>query len=228
VGRAVFSQVIIPEARVKSIPAFELTYFDPVEERYVTLETPEIPITVTADHRNSAPTTISFPADDGEVTPMTEADSPTPRYDDLLHIRKTAPRWISATSLESNSPGFYLIQAVFSIAFFTILGFGVVHWVKQRELGRDGSLPVLSFKQSLKRIPSVGRPKREFYHAVSTSLMLWEDEHPDVPAPVLEIVDRINDRCETALYSGSTQSDAPVTEAEVREIVPVLQKLARK
>ena len=227
-ARAVFSQVIIPEAKVKSIPPFELTYFDPNLEEYVSLETPAIPITVSADERNSSPTTISFPANAGELTRIPEAARPNPHFDDILHIRKTQPRWIAATSLESTSTWFYLVQAAFSIGFFTILGFGVIRWVKQREFDREGQLPVLSFRQSLKRIPKAGAPKREFYHAVSTSLMLWQDENPDPPAPVLEIVDRITDRCDTILYSGASPGSGPATDRDVAEIVPILQKLAKK
>ncbi|MDF2376017.1 MAG: BatD family protein [Verrucomicrobiales bacterium] len=227
-GRTVFSQVIIPEAKVKSIPPFELTYFDPDQEKYVSLETPEIPITVSSDERSSAPATIRFPTDSGELTRVPEASRPNPQFDDILHIRKTQPRWISAASLKSDSTLFYLVQAVFSIGFFTVLGFGVIRRVKQREFDREGHLPVLSFRQSLKRIPKAGAPKREFYHAVSTSLMLWRDEYPDAPAPVLDIADRITDRCDTVLYSGANQSDGPVTDRDVAEIVPTLQKLAKK
>lgn len=228
VGRAVFSQVIIPEAKVKTIPPFELSYFDPGREEYVTLETPPIPLTVRDEERNSAPTTISFPDGSGEITRLPDAASPTPRFDDILHIRKTTPRWIAASSLEENSALFYLVQTVFSIGFFTIVGFGVLRWVKQRELARNGELPVLSFRQSLKRIPKAGSPKREFYHAVATSLMLWQDENPDAPAPVLDIVDRLTDRCDTVLYSGVEKSAGPVPDRDITEIIPILQKLSKK
>lgn len=226
-GRALFSQVIIPEAKVKFIPSFELTYFDPNSETYVSLETPEIPLTVSSDERSAAPTTISFPGDSSEVSQLPATSRPDPKFEDILHIRKTQPRWISATSLESNSSLFYLLQAVLSIAFFTVLGFGVVRWLKQREIDRNGQTPVLSFRQSLKQIPKAGAPKREFYHAVSTSLMLWQDEHSEPPAPLLEIVDRIADRCDTVLYSGVTQSNGPTSDQDVAEIVPILKRLSK-
>lgn len=226
VGRAVFSQVIIPEAKVDTIPPFELTYFDPSREEYVTLETPAIPITVSADSRSEAPTTISYPAGGNEITPVESASKPIAQFDDVLHIRKTPPRWIAATDLEGKSIWFYLLQAILSVGFFTIIGFGVVRWAKEREVTTHG--PVLSYRQSLKRIPKEGSPKREFYHAVATSVMLWHDEHPDAPPAVLEIVDRINDRCDTVLYSGVSKSEGPVTSHDINEVLPILQKLARK
>ncbi len=58
--------------------------------------------------------------------------------------------------------------------------------------------------------------------------MLWHDEHPDAPAPVLEIVDRITDRCDTVLYSGASKSAGPVSSHDIGEILPILQKLDRK
>ena len=225
-GRVLFSQVIIPEAKVDAIPAFELTYFDPNKEEYVTLETPEIPITVNADARNEVPMTISYPASGNELTPVESASKPTAQFDDVLHIRKTAPRWIASADLEKDSFWYYLLQAILSVGFFTIVGFGVARWVKERDVVKEG--PILSYRQSLKRIPKEGAPKRDFYHAIATSVMLWHDEHPDAPAPVLEIVDRITDRCDTVLYSGASKSAGPVSSHDIGEILPILQKLDRK
>ncbi|MDF1824304.1 MAG: BatD family protein [Verrucomicrobiales bacterium] len=226
VGRAVFSQVIIPEAKVDTIPPFELTYFDPAREEYITLETPEIPITVSADSHNEAPTTIAYPAGGNEAAPLETASKPIAQFDDVLHIRTTTPRWMASTDLEKNPIWFYLLQTLLSAGFFTILGAGIVRWFREREVTREG--PVLSYRQSLKRIPKEGAPKREFYHAVATSIKLWEAEHPDAPAPVLEIVNRINDRCDTVLYSGTSKSDGPVSAHDVSEVLPILQKLTRK
>ncbi|MEM6279480.1 MAG: BatD family protein [Verrucomicrobiota bacterium] len=229
VGQALFSRVIIPEAKVSVIPSFELSYFDPEAEKYVTLETPEIPITVREDERaSSAPTTIRFPAGGPETTGAPGATTPSPQFDDILHIRTSPPHWISLASLEANSTWFYLVQAFFSISFFTILGFGVIRWVKQRSLERGDVSAVLTYRQALKRLPGAGAPKRDFYHAVSTSLILWRDENPEAPGQVLEIVNRISDRCETILYSGAARSAEMVSPSDVNEVLPILQKLAKK
>lgn len=228
VGRAVFSRVIIPEAKVESIPTFELSYFDPEAEDYVSLETPEIPITVLADDRSPAPTTITFPTETSDLVPLESVSQPTAQFADILHIRKTTPRWVSATSLRSSSTAFYLVQAAFSITFFTILGFGIVRWIQRRNVETAGISPVLTYRQSLRRIPGAGSPKRQFYHAVSTSLMLWQDEHPDAPAKVLEIVNRVMDRCETVLYSGSGKTDIPISQSDVDEVLPLLKQLSKK
>lgn len=228
-GKALFSRVIIPEAKVSVIPSFELSYFDPEAEKYVTLETPEIPITVLEDERASnGPTTIRFPAGGPETISTPSASAPSPQFEDILHIRKGTPRWISAASLESNSTLFYLVQAFFSISFFTILGFGIVRWIKQRGLEMADASAVLTYRQSLKRIPGPGSLKREFYHAVSTSIMLWRDEHPEAPGQVLEIVNRIADRCETVLYSGGARADGAVSASDVNEVMPILHKLSKK
>lgn len=229
-GTATFSQVIIPETRVDKIPPFELSFFDPKKAEYVTLKTDPVPITVNADATSRPPVQAQVPGNAASSAGAELPDTPVPvaSYEDMLHIRTGAPRWVAAA--KPGGPGilFYLVQTLFSAAFFTVVAFGVVHWIRERDARREASEALLSFRESLKRIPRAGASKREFYHAIFTSLTLWKQEHPEAPPEVEDVIDRVSEQCESILYSGSIPADSPVTAAETSKFQSILEKLPRK
>lgn len=228
-GRALFSQVIIPEARIDEIPAYELTFFDPSTGEYVTRKTEPIPISMTAGQSTIAPIEETGPTDRGESSSEVPAASkPRPEYNDVLHIRTGPPRWLGEFRPGATGTLFTVVQTIFSVTFFTILGIGAARWISWFRNERAASDAVLTFNQALKRLPRSGATRREFYQGVSTSLMLWKAEHPDAPAKVTEIVDRLTDRCDLCLYSGQRNGDEILPEAEAEEIRSVLQRLPRK
>lgn len=228
-GRVTFRQVIIPEAKVAEIPSFELTFFDPATEEYVTRKTIPVPLTVTNDESNTAPTAIQFsPTSSADSTGFSAAKRPKPKFDDVLHIVTGNPRWIAASAVGEKSVLFLLTQVLFSIAFFTVLGFGMMRAAKR---WRDNRAPVdreLTFNQSLKKIPSAGASKREFFQAVAYSLERWKSEHPEAPDAVADVIDRVSERCGSVLYSGAADPDEAVYPAEVAEFRSILEKLPRR
>lgn len=228
-GRASFSQVIIPEARVDKIPAYELSYFDPSLGEYVTRRTDPIPITMTAAQSTVVTTTEVGDSDEpDEPLDVPKAAKPSPQYNDVLHIRTGPARWLADVRPGATGPLYTFVQVVFSLAFFTIIGIGAARWIGWFRSERAGSTPVLTFAQSLKRLPKAGATRREFYHSVSTSVMLWKSEHHDAPPKVNEIVERITDRCDTHLYGGKKNGAEIVSEAEAEEIRSILHRLPRK
>src|SRR5690606_24247209 len=63
-SKAVFSKVVIPEAKVDTIPPFELAFFDPEKEEYVVLRTDPVPVVVRDDANSrspAAPAALSSP-----------------------------------------------------------------------------------------------------------------------------------------------------------------------
>lgn len=225
-GTVRFSQVLIPEARTKTIPEFHLSYFDPAKESYVTVKAGPFDITLTESTASAAAPAplVSWSAADAP----TAAKKPEPGYEDILHIRTGAPRWIAAYSADDPGPWFLPVQGLFSVVFFTVIGFGVARWLAMRKESAPARLEDLSFARARKQLPKVGAPRREFYRAVMRALEAWKREHPGAPAPVREVVDRTVERCSTILYSGQNEGDTPVTQAETDEIAGRLQRLASR
>lgn len=227
-GQVKFSRVIIPEAKVGEIPSFLLTYFDPSKAEYVTLRTDPIPITVTQDRSSDAPDAIQFPAGGTEAGPTPAANKPAATFDDVMHIRTGAPHWVASAGGSRPGSAFYVVQALFSLAFFTVAGFGLARWAKTwqaRHLQRQANPP---FAHALKHLPRPGSPRREFYQAVSHALQQWQREHPEAIPGINRAVDHVTARCATVLYSGMGETDTPVSATEVAEFEAILKKLPRR
>ncbi|NRB74444.1 MAG: BatD family protein [Verrucomicrobiales bacterium] len=224
-GTVRFSQVIIPEFDATEIPSFELTYFNPINAEYVTLKTDPIPITVSDDGSTYEVLEEPLNVSSNNSESSQAADRPAPAFEDMLHIRLTSPRWMAEISPGKPGTLYLVVQVAFSIAFCTIVGFGLFRWIKRHQLRINHPGAPTTFKQSLKRIPKAGAPRKEFYHAVSTSLSLWQKENTDAPPPVQDLIDKITRRCETFLYSGESTSDAPIDPDEAGELHSILRRL---
>lgn len=223
-GKVRFSQVLIPEARVESIPEFQLSYFDPTKEEYVTLKAGPFPITMTQTTAVETPAEASSPTED----PSPAAKRPEPSFSDVLHIRTGEPRWIAVGDLGKTGPLFWIVQALCSAAFCTVLGFGLARWlavVRQRSAVLPETLP---FSRAVKRLPPSGSSRLEFYHAVARALAAWRREHPDAPSQADEILGRVSERCDAVLYSGQADADGPIAAAEAEEFVQLLRRLPRR
>ncbi len=224
-GRVLYSQVIIPEDTVTEIPPFELTYFDPQAESYVTLRSNPVPITVKDDGRSSSFPEVTISNAGASTESPAAAERPTAAYDDMLHIRTAAPRWLAEAGTRSPRTLFYIIQGILALAFLSILTAGATRWYKAHQFRSNASESPATFRQALKQIPKAGSSKRDFYHAVSTALSLWLKENPEAPTAVQEVIDKVSSRCDVFLYSGENTSGAPIAPDEARELQSILRRL---
>lgn len=222
-GKVRFSQVLIPEAKTETIPEFQLCFFDPVKEQYTTLKAGPFPVTITEAPVSSAPVMPVSPGGNSAGP----AKRPEPKFDDILHIRTGAARWLAEAP--SGRPGvfFWLVQVVCSVAFCTVAGFGVARWVAARRERPAQAQTELSFAKALRQIPKPGAPRRVFFRAVSDALAAWRREHHDAPSQVIEILTRVSDRCDAVLYSGQSEPDSPVSASEAEEFLSLLNRLSR-
>lgn len=228
-GTATFSIVIIPEAKVDAIPPFELSFFDPEQEAYVTRKTEPILISMIEGRNNAAPTVIQFPNGGNNASSASpSAQSPSPEFNGMLHIATGAPRWIAEAKIGKHGPFYFVAQALFSIAFFTLLGFGITRMAKEGRFQRVANDGPANFTQALKKLPGEGATKREFFQSVNTALSLWKIEHPSPPQNLNDIVTRIKERSDSILYSGYLSPQEPVGAAEVSEFKTILGKLPRR
>lgn len=224
-GSVTFTQVLIPEAKVDTIPAFDLTYFDPGKGSYETVSTEAIPVSISADTATEpAPSVASTVAGDDSYG-VAPAAAPVPLFEDMMHIRTGPAHWLA--SAEPRGPGalFWVMQAFFSVAFCTVLGYGLVRWWKSRQLAAAART---DFTAMLSSVPGPGAPRTEFFKRVSLALEAWKREHPSAPAPVLEVVERVRSRCDAILYGGRAQKDVPVSRDEASEFRAILERLPRR
>lgn len=113
-GTKTFELVLEPEsAALKSIPEIRFTYFDPETRRYQTLKRSGIPIIVRPSA--TAQAAPSRQAVDGE--PMTPAG---PSGEELVHIRSTPGRWVSAPG-GGDVPVWWYIVALFPLPAYWIV-----------------------------------------------------------------------------------------------------------
>ncbi len=229
-GRATFSIVIIPEAKVNAIPPFELSFFDPEEEKYVTRKTEPIPISMIEGRSKAAPTVIQFPNGDNDAANSSNhaAHAPSPEFNGMLHISTGAPQWIAEAQLGKHGALYFVVQAFFSIGFFTIVGFGIMRMVKEGRFQRTTDTGPANFAQALKKLPGQGATKHDFFHAVNTALSLWKSEHPEPPKELEAVISRIHEMSDAVLYSGHLSPEERVTPTEVSEFRNILEKLPRR
>jgi hypothetical protein len=226
-GIARFSQVIIPEAKVESIPEFELTFFDPEKKEYVTRRTEPIPVGISADR--TAPTGGFAPTTTGgfgaAITP--DAMAPSAAFEDVLHIRTGSPRWIGQVDLQSAGPWYIVIQGIFSIAFSTVLGVGIVRFVKRWRVRQSALAEVSTYRKALKALPPLGSSRNELYRAIRAALALWQRENPKPNPEAKTIVERLTRHCEGNLYSGESENQAPLPPEEDGKLRRALQQISK-
>ena len=226
-GTVTFSQVIIPEFEATEIPPFELTYFNPISSKYVTLKTEPILISVTKDGSSYEILKQPLNVSNGGAAAGSVVGKPKPEFEGMMHIRLTSPRWLAEIRPDNRGVVFIAMQILFSVTFCTMIGVGLFRWLKRLKHRNSYLGKPATFRQSLKRIPKGGAPKKEFYRAVSTSLALWKNENSAALVPVPEVIDNLSKRCESFLYSGEFTSDTQITQNEAGEIHSILRKLQR-
>ncbi len=227
-GQVKFTRVIIPEAKVKEIPSFLLTYFDPSKAEYVTLRTDPVPITVTRERSEDASAAIQFPAGSSETGLPPAARRPSPVFNDVMHIRPGAPRWVASAGGSHPGPAFYAVQILFSLFFCVLIGFGIARWTGTWQARHRFRQANPSFAYLLKNLPRPGAPQHEFYGAVSRALQQWRREHPSASPEVIRAVEHVSARCAAALYSGTSVRETPVAVTEAAEFEAILRKLPRR
>ncbi|HEX8373241.1 MAG TPA: BatD family protein, partial [Chthoniobacterales bacterium] len=101
-GDKTFQMALIPEKKATALPPLQFVYFDPAQEKFITLESPPISVQVegqaiaaaTPPPQKSAPNASPTPAVAPEVAP--ESDLP-PVKTALGEVRSFRPIWESAT-----------------------------------------------------------------------------------------------------------------------------------
>ncbi|MCB1077037.1 MAG: BatD family protein, partial [Verrucomicrobiae bacterium] len=180
-GHATFTQIVMPQTETTEIPPFELSFFNPETGAYEIQRTEPVAIKVTPDTRLAAASAgVPIPAGNGgSQTPgaaysFEEVATPEVQYNDIVHIRKTKPKWLPAPASITARPMFWIGQIIPSIALFTMLGLRIARGASVRRQKRDRRTTI-PFKSALAGVDEA-TSRGEFCRAVSLALDSWVNE----------------------------------------------------
>lgn len=115
-GKKAFEMAIIPNEKKSTLPELLFTYFDPVQEKYVTKRTPRTALEVEAQPMNAQPTALPLAVSHSSAAPATQ----TPR--DIHYLRLDEGRWVSSFEPLYRQRIFWLAQLAPAAALAGLLG----------------------------------------------------------------------------------------------------------
>lgn len=121
-----YSQVIIPQQQVTSVPSYKFSFFSPTENKYFTLHTPPIPLEVSPGESMVSPSGEGL-AGDMPKTPVLQppAFEPTPQakaeLTDILAYVPEKSMWLAAKPQPWRSEAFILTSAIAGGVLVTLL-----------------------------------------------------------------------------------------------------------
>ncbi|MGB8352945.1 MAG: BatD family protein [Chthoniobacteraceae bacterium] len=127
-GSKLFEMAVIPDEKKTKLPAVEFSYFDPITEKYVTLNADRLPITVEGQSASSAPTVQTPSASQPESTPEVVKNA-----NDIHYIFTSHPHWGESFDPIFTKPVFWKSQGAPLLALLAFIGFQA-HRKKSRDL----------------------------------------------------------------------------------------------
>jgi len=139
-GAKTFEMAAIPEAGQTELPRLAFAFFNPSSEKYETLESERLPLTV--EGSSAAPTPAQVAA--AAVPTATPAAAPTPKPNDIQYLRLDAGRWGVSFELAWHTRDFWLAQL---LPFSALLALGGWQWRRVR-LNDSASRRLASLRQA--------------------------------------------------------------------------------
>lgn len=234
-GRATFTQIVMPQAEVAEIPAFEFAFFNPLSGAYETRRTAPIPLKVAPDARLAQAAAV-LPSSDGGPMPIVAKATPDAEYNDILHIRTTDPEWQPLTGSITARPLFWVGQIVPGLALLSLLGVAVARRIRSRRAESTGPA-IVPFKTALHAVTASTGHRIEFFRAIDDALDSWTAEAgPDVerklPDPLKNGLQALRARSQEIVY-GAHAIDAaaqsrPAEAGESAEAIQILEALRKR
>jgi hypothetical protein len=236
-----FNFPIVPEKKVSNLPTAEFSYFDPNTEKYVTLKSSPIAVTVEDQPQLTvSPTPTPFLAAGASsvtpstITPSTVAPTPEP---DILDIRLGAPS--EPTSFRSfrswiDEPIFWIVQAVPALILLLIM---VGFWIRNARVASHSIRLLLQEQRFLeKQLNSANQssellnttirllevhlrlsPKQGTTQSVESTLA-----HPDLPESIRSEIKQLLQRRMQVAYGGL--GSEPVTQEQRLQTKDLIQR----
>ncbi|MEM9281964.1 MAG: BatD family protein [Verrucomicrobiota bacterium] len=232
-GRIVFSRVIVPLQEHSEIPPFKLSFFDPEEEKYVTLNTQAIPIEVTPDDGLQKKADI-YSVRDGIDAPLDStspssqpAPRPQPTFKDILYIIDEPAAFTSKPTSVTHSVLFWLAQLPPALLAGSMLWILAVRQYRVRSAlaktkpQRPSSLEIRS------EIESKTLSRYDFYRSVLDFLDRWQSEQSDASKRSTTEAQELRERAHQNLYSPNSTRDQDTSSLPSKERNGALEVLKR-
>lgn len=116
-GSKEFEMPVIPDEKKTKLPEVEFSYFDPVAEKYVTLEADRLPITVEGEAPQPAVAAQTAPG-----AGATAAAQPAKTTSDIQYIMTGPAQWGASFTPLFRLPIFWETQAAPALAFLAFVG----------------------------------------------------------------------------------------------------------
>lgn len=217
IQRIGFNQVLVPNKATSQVPPFELTFFDPEKEGYVTVRTEPIEVEITPSSTPQAPGAVANNSPGSELAPAQEtpaATVPKSNITDILEIHPASSATLHYPQVPVLKSKLFLALNVAGLSILALLGI-----VKALTLAF--AAPTSEVERSKltlrKRILSAGKKDREsFYQDVLEYLKYLPSDAVDLAA--------LRERAYTELYKNRTgEALAPLSSDERKTAVKLLK-----
>ncbi|MCF6313554.1 MAG: BatD family protein [Verrucomicrobiales bacterium] len=228
-GKCTFTQIVIPSGDITELPPFEISFFDPETEQYVTRRSQAIPLEIAADTR--AASAVSSVAG-GHATSQAAVASPLANFDDILFIRQGKPHRRNLQANLTQRPSFWLTQLVPLLLLLWILAIALRRFIKIKGYGTNNTDTSLDFQQLRQALAQSTSTRADYYKNISACLDRWQQQTQSKPKPSSEAItagfQALYSRCQWILY-GAPESDrqAAPTDRETSEAKQILDTLSQ-
>jgi hypothetical protein len=234
-GRLAFSRVIVPLKEHTEIPPFELSFFDPEQEKYVTLKSLAIPIEVAPD--SGLPAEAREPADTGSSAPGPENSfagappqpKPEPEFEDILHIKITVPSFRSGATPVLQSTWFWLAQIPPALIAGSMIGLVLVRRGRARLARSLRETKAASSAEIRASLSSGNLSRTDFYRGILDFFDQWQREHGSDSADASDDSQKLRETAHRTVYGHAVdpgEASSTVPPEERRAALTVLQHFA--
>ena len=168
-GTKTFETALIPDTTKAALPRIEFTYFDPAQEKYITLTGDKTPLLVEGTALPS-PTPYAVAASNS-ATPGPTA-TPQPKPNDIQYIRLDSGQWGGRFEPVWRDRTFWLYQTVPLTAFLIFIGW---HW-RQARSGNSSAKRQAALREektrALRRLRQESTTAPEFFDAAMRVIQL--------------------------------------------------------
>ena len=138
-GTQVYNQVIVPQKVAQAIPAFQLSYFDPAQGKYLVARSAPIPLTMLLDEPKPDTRTGEAPTKDFSFV---QASIPEEKLADILTVRPAASPLLPLTAPAVDGALAWALQAIPAAIVIALVGVGLHRRSRERaaaeQLARAG------------------------------------------------------------------------------------------
>jgi BatD DUF11 like domain len=228
-GTQVYNQVIVPQKVAQAIPAFQLSYFDPAQGKYLVARSAPIPLTMLLDEPKPDTRTGEAPTKDFSFV---QATIPEEKLVDILTVRPVTSPLLSLTAPAVGGALAWALQAIPAAIVIALVGVGLHRRSRERaaaeQLARFGHpRPLAEIRRDMKRS---GLSRRAFYSLAreyATAVEFHRDRHGAAAAGD-EALDAILARQSYYSYSGEdADAAATVPLPEQKEVLAALEHAGR-